>query len=158
MAMGVFAAAALSCAGGRSDRQSAADHTDSPAESDPELAGGDSDDEAPAPPIDAAVTLSEAAARAFLSDRFRRAGFRVRYDVRVRIEGAFDVTFDGYDPEHRVGFEYVAEVEANTDVVDGERAALAEAKGYRLFVIDAVDGAVLIAATEMFLSSVPSPE
>jgi hypothetical protein len=81
--------------------------------------------------------LTEAAARALLAERFRAAGFRVRYDVPVARDGAFALTVDGYDPARRVGFEYVAEAEAGADLDPDERAALARDHEQRILIIDA---------------------
>lgn len=150
----VLAGALWACGGSRNDGKPA-DQTAAPGEVESE---GESADvaraaEAP-PPIDASTAMSEAAARAVLSERFRRAGFRIRYDVRVRVDGQFDITFDGFDPDEQVGFEYVDEVERGTDLVDAERAALESSGDYRVFVIDAVDPAVLAASADMFLSTI----
>lgn len=109
----------------------------------------------PAPPaVDAGPLLSEAAARALLAERFRAAGHRVRYDVRVTVEGAFDVTLDGFDPDDRVGFEYIASGEVGTDVTAAERDALASGEGdLRILVLDASDAATVAAAAEAFLAA-----
>jgi hypothetical protein len=155
MASAVLVAALLACGGSRTDGKPA-DQAGPSAEGThaSEAAGDQVDDESPPPPIDASTAMSEAAARAFLSDRFRRAGFRIRYDVRVRVDGVFDITFDGFDPDKQVGFEYIDAIERDTDVLDAERSALESSTDYRVFVIDAVDPAVLTASAEMFLSMI----
>lgn len=102
--------------------------------------------------------LSEAAARALLAQRFRAAGFRVRYDVPVAREGAFALTVDGYDPVRRVGFEYVATAERDTDLDASERAALAHERSPRILIVDAADAASLDAAASRFLDAAGAPE
>jgi hypothetical protein len=102
--------------------------------------------------------LSEAAARALLSERFRAAGFRVRYDVLVTRDGAFALTVDGYDPAHRVGFEYVATAERDTDLDAAERAALAREREQRILIVDAADSADLEAEAARFLDEASAPE
>ncbi len=102
--------------------------------------------------------LSEAAARALLSERFRAAGFRVRYDVPVARDGAFALTVDGYDPAHRVGFEYVATAERDTDLDAAERAALAREREQRILIVDAADSAGLEAEATRFLDAARLPE
>lgn len=107
---------------------------------------------------DDGTRLSEAAARALLSERFRAAGFRVRYDVPVARDGAFALTVDGYDPAHRVGFEYVATAERDTDLDAAERAALAREREQRILVIDAADAASLEAEAARFLGAARGPD
>jgi hypothetical protein len=51
----------------------------------------------------AAPPLTEAEARAVLSQQFRARGLRIRQDVMVN-----GVAIDGYDPDRQIGFEYVA--------------------------------------------------
>src|SRR5690606_24942171 len=86
----------------------------------------------------ARAPMTEAAARSLLAERFRAAGFRVRYDVLVDRAGLYAVTLDGYDPEAEVGFEYIAEEERDTDIIAGERAALARDGARRVLVLDAM--------------------
>jgi len=93
--------------------------------------------------------LSETEARAMLSERFRRAGLRVRQDVRVRGE-SYDVTLDGYDPDRDIGFEYIAVSERGTDLDDAERAALASK---RILILDASSEQTVSAAADAFLAS-----
>lgn len=104
-----------------------------------------------APSIDATPPISEAAARALLADRFRAAGFRIRFDVRVDVGDG--VTLDGFDPEREVGYEYVAVEERGTDLSDAERAQLAS---WRVLVIDAADEATVAAAADTFLDQLPA--
>jgi hypothetical protein len=105
--------------------------------------------------------LTEAAARALLAERFRAAGFRVRYDVQVAREGAFALTVDGYDPARRVGFEYVAEAEAGADLDPDERTALARDHEQRILIIDAAGAAgaadEVRGLAERFLQALDTP-
>lgn len=107
--------------------------------------------------------LSEAAARLLLTERFRAAGLRVRFDVPVVSEvvdaegGAFELSVDGYDPQARIGFEYVAASEADTDLSAAERAALAQDSEHRILVIDEVaeaQRAAFLAEVDKFLAAV----
>ncbi len=111
---------------------------------------------------EASPALSEAAARAVLSERFRAAGYRVRYDVPLARPGEFAFTADGYDPDRRVGFEYVAASERDTELSRTERAALAAddseggGDGVSVLVVDAapgLDSAALAAAADAFLAA-----
>jgi hypothetical protein len=101
--------------------------------------------------------LTEAAARALLAERFRAAGFRVRYDVQVARDGAFALTVDGYDPARRVGFEYVAEAESDADLDPGEHTALARDREQRILIIDAASDAEITALAERFLQALETP-
>jgi hypothetical protein len=107
---------------------------------------------AAAPALPAGPVLSEAEARAILAERFRAAGFRVRYDVPIARPGAFELTVDGYDPERGIGFEYVAVDERGTDLDDSERAALARDREHRILIVDATDAAGLDALVSAFLA------
>jgi hypothetical protein len=53
------------------------------------------------------AAISEAHARRLVTDRLRRAGLRVLFDVEVELGGR-KLTLDGYDPNRRIGFEYTA--------------------------------------------------
>lgn len=86
---------------------------------------------APGPPA------SEAVARTLLAETFRRAGFRIRYDVILRQPERFEFTVDGYDPALRVGYEYIAVSERDTDLTRAERVALAADDNYRILIVDA---------------------
>jgi len=81
--------------------------------------------------------MSESSARSALAARFRAAGFRILYDVSVSVPGA-ELTVDGYDPAKKVGFEYVAREEINTDLTSSERGALAGHSQHRLLIVDAM--------------------
>ncbi len=84
-----------------------------------------------------------------IAARFRRAGFRVRYDVRLERDGV-DVTLDGFDVRRGVGFEYLAAAEANLDLSQQERTALSRQFRYVL-VVDAGPMAAVLARVDAFL-------
>lgn len=109
------------------------------------------------PAGDEGSQLSEEAARTLLAERFRAAGFRVRYDVAIARTGAFALTVDGYDPVHRVGFEYVATAERDTDLDAAERAALARERSERILIVDAAGADGLDAAVTRFLDTARTP-
>ncbi len=92
----------------------------------------------------------EVTARQILANRFRSAGFRILHDVPLAT-GSVDVTLDGYDPAHKVGFEYVATEERNTDLTRAEKTALAGQAEYKLLLLDATDAAAIGLAAERFL-------
>jgi hypothetical protein len=117
-----------------------------PARADTPLPHGEAS--APAgPPLD------EVTARVLLSDRFRRAGYRIRHDVRLVVEGHVEVTLDGFDPERRVGFEYVSPEEVGVAFADAEIAALRRAPELRVLVIEPTDEAGLAAQADAFLAA-----
>lgn len=99
---------------------------------------------------------SEMVARALLAEQFRRAGYRVRYDVTVGEPGRFEFTVDGYDPEARVGYEYIALEERETDLVESELRALANESDYRILVLDAAAPEALTGLAEAFLDALPA--
>jgi hypothetical protein len=70
--------------------------------------------------------LGEVEARMLLAERFRRAGLRVLYDIAIDHADS-QLTLDGYDPDRRIGFEYIAADERGADLVDRERAQLSGA-------------------------------
>lgn len=136
--------AALGCSSGREARnapqgasaRSVADVDTEPVEQTADLG----------PPV------SEAEARVILGEYFRNAGYRVRYDVHVAREGQFELTVDGYDPEARVGFEYIAPAERNTDVTADERTRLARDTTHRILILDAMARPVLEQRAGAFLA------
>ncbi len=81
---------------------------------------------------------------------FREAGWRIVNDAPWR-EGAIEVTLDGYDPEHDLGYEYVAERERNTELSSSEQGRLRQHA--RILVLDACSGEELRAQAERFLQS-----
>lgn len=88
-------------------------------------------------PLEAEPFASEFEARAVLAERFRQAGFRIRYDVTLVIDGDIEVTVDGYDPASKIGFEYVAADERETDLSAAERSALEGRAEHRILIVDA---------------------
>ncbi|WP_428261885.1 hypothetical protein [Haliangium sp.] len=124
-----------------------------PATVAPSRRAADADARVPAPP----PPLSEAAARALLAERFRRTGLRIRADVPIERAGAYRLTVDGYDPDRRVGFEYIAEVERGVELEPSERAALAADASVRVLIVEATDAAGVEAAAERFLTEL-APE
>lgn len=147
----VALALAPACARGRDGRHApaAAEHV-APDDRDDARDAGTLASRAPA---GEGSQLSEEAARALLAQRFRAAGFRVRYDVAIARAGAFALTVDGYDPVHRVGFEYVATAERDTDLNAAERTALAHERSERILIVDAAGAAGLDAAVTRFLDT-----
>ena len=95
---------------------------------------------------------SEVEAREVLRRHFREAGLRVISDVRLHGDG-YDITVDGYDPDRKIGFEYVASDEVNTDVAAGEREALA-ASDNRVLLVDATSAAALTMLARAFLGRI----
>ena len=80
------------------------------------------------PPTSAAsgmVTLSgnrlpEGLARELITRRFAQAGYNIRPDYQFH-HGNTLVTLDGFDPDHRIGFQYISH--ADQDVVTDHDAA-----------------------------------
>lgn len=103
---------------------------------------------AEAPAIDAGQPIDEAHARAILAERFRAAGLRIRYDVVVTGNG-FQVTADGYDPERRLGFEYLDPSEAGTDLTLREAGWVG--RDGRLLVVEPGPAEHVAGAADRFL-------
>lgn len=97
---------------------------------------------------------SEVVARAILAERFRGAGLRVRYDVAIGRPGQFQFTADGYDPRSRVGYEYVAAAERDTDLAAAERLVLEGDPEYRILIIDAAPVSSIEEQAARFLAEV----
>lgn len=112
-------------------------------------AGNEPSSAPPGPPV------TEAVARALLARRFRAAGWRIRSDVRVTDPGDpdFAVTVDGYDPESRIGFEYIDPSETGSDLSATERAALASNSTHRILIIDPAGSERVIELADQFLQS-----
>ena len=51
--------------------------------------------------------IGETEARAILADAFRRAGYRILYDVEFANAERL-LAIDGFDPRKKVGYEYIA--------------------------------------------------
>jgi hypothetical protein len=86
---------------------------------------------APPPP-----PLTEVTARELLAGALRERGLRILQDVRIQGPG-YDVTLDGWDPARKIGFEYIAPEEVDTDVDDPERGALAADPAIQVLILDA---------------------
>lgn len=136
-------ATALSACSGAAPRPDPAPERAPPADVTPRAA---------APGRDAGPPLTEAEARAILFDAFRRAGYRIRHDVRVREDG-LDVTLDGLDPERGVGYEYIAVEERGTDISDQERRLLREHYP-RVLILDAAPEPELEERIRAFLAGI----
>jgi hypothetical protein len=100
-------------------------------------------------PIDAGPAIDEVHARAQLGAVFRAAGLRLRYDVRV-VGAGYEFTADGYDPERRIGFEYIAPAEIGTDISGDEPARLAADDRVRILLIGPADARTVAAAADAF--------
>src|SRR5690606_11448149 len=96
---------------------------------------------------------SEVEARGVLAARFRGAGLRILADVRVELPGGGEVTLDGFDPDRRIGFEYVAAGEADTDLSASERESLEAGIAGRVLVVDAAPAAVVDERAAAFVAT-----
>lgn len=96
-------------------------------------------------------TLDEASARRLLAARFRAAGLRVLEDVSLDTDGV-SLVVDGFDPERRVGYEYVASEERDLELEAGERRRLSAQPGLRILVLDAADAGAVEQAADRFLA------
>ncbi|MCG8422727.1 MAG: hypothetical protein MJE77_32840 [Proteobacteria bacterium] len=148
----ITALCVIACSGGR-ERPSVPNPGAMAGPPDPGQSGAKPSESSHGPPA------SEAVARTILARRFRASGFRILHDVRVRSDGdrAFDLTVDGYDPDARVGYEYIAPIEVGSDVGDGERRALHSDETYRILIVDPVPQARLIELADKFLHRVAAP-
>jgi hypothetical protein len=108
--------------------------------------------------------MQETAACAVLKARFEAAGFHIVENQMFEEEG-IRFEMDGFDPDRRVGYEYVTEEAGDGwDVDEAVIAALAKrkAKG-ELFVLvigeaDAPDAKALAAKADAFLAELPKPK
>lgn len=107
--------------------------------------------------IDAGAPLDEVTARLLLAERFRAAGLRVRYDVRLTGAG-YDLTVDGFDPERRIGFEYIAPSELHTDLDRAEPDHVAADDTMQILIIGPADEPTVMAAVDAFLTHVAPPD
>lgn len=113
---------------------------------DPAARGEGVADAAPeAPPI------SEIEARVLLAAMFRDAGYRILYD-RTLVLGGARVAVDGYDPQRRVGFEYIAAPEVG--VWSGEVGP----DEPRILVVGPAPRRRVSEAARAFLAALPAPE
>ena len=106
--------------------------------------------------------MQESDACAVLKARFEEAGFNI-VEHRMFDEEGIRFEMDGFDPDRRVGYEYVtAEAGDGWDVDAGVIAALAERRERgELFVLvvdeaDARDEATLREKADAFLAEVPA--
>ena len=144
--------AALACTGSRERRVLGTSATDTAAPTAEMSANQAPDTTAGAP---SAPPATETVARALLFDAFRAAGYRIRFDVAVRAPG-FSFTVDGYDPASRVGYEYIAADERDTDLSSAEQTALAAAGEYRILILEAAAPEALAEPIRLFLASLPA--
>jgi hypothetical protein len=105
-----------------------------------------------AEPVDRGPPLDEGPARRLVAGRFRDAGLRVVEDVQLTAPVV--ITLDGFDPERRVGFEYVAPEEAR-DLAEVDRAALERSTDPRVLVLPACGADRCAEAADAFLSRLP---
>ncbi len=96
--------------------------------------------------------LDEGPARRLVAGRFRDAGLRILEDVPLSAPVA--ITLDGFDPERRVGYEYVAPEEAR-DLAEVDRAALRRGTDPRVLVLTACGPSRCAAEIEAFLARLP---
>ena len=108
--------------------------------------------------------MQEAAACAFLKARFEAAGFSIVENQTYEDDGIrFEI--DGFDPDRRVGYEYVtSEAGDGWDVDDSVIAALAQRRANgTLYVLvvdeaEAPDEAALAERADAFLADLPEPK
>lgn len=62
--------------------------------------------------------LSEAEGRAVLRELFREAGFKIVEDYPFK-EGEVEVSLDGYDPDARVGYEFLTRASGDYEDFSG---------------------------------------
>ncbi len=106
---------------------------------------------APVPP----PPLAEVAARSLLAGALREGGLRILQDVRVQGTG-YDVTLDGWDPARRIGFEYIAAEEVDTDLDAAERTALAADKTLTVLILDAAAEGAIQPKLDGFIAALPA--
>ena len=109
----------------------------------------------PALPLDAAVGISEVQARRELDALFRDAGFRILNDEPLP-NSHIEVVLDGYDPERRVGYEYIDEREAALSLGRAEQEGAAS--DHRLLIIDACSLDELRRVASLFLATATAPD
>lgn len=102
------------------------------------------------PPADAGVGISEVQARRELDALFRDAGFRILNDELLP-DSPIEVVLDGYDPEQRIGYEYIDASEAAQSLARSEQE---KASGdVRVLVLDACSLDELRRTASSFLSA-----
>lgn len=125
-----------------------------PAEPRPAAAAGAAPRAGAARATDSMPPLDEGPARRLLAGRFRDAGLRVVEDVALAAPVA--ITLDGFDPERRIGFEYVAPEEAR-DLAANDRAALERSTDPHVLVVTACGPERCAAQADAFLAALPPP-
>ena len=108
--------------------------------------------------------MEERKACAVLKARFERAGFHIE-ENRAFDEDGVQFEIDGFDPERRVGYEYITEEAGDGWDVDGVVIAALDAKrkagDLHVLVVDerdAPDDASLSEAIDVFLDGLPKPK
>jgi len=108
--------------------------------------------------------MDERKACSLLKARFEQGGFHIE-ENRAFDEAGVQFEIDGYDPERRVGYEYITEEAGDGWDVDGAVIAALDAKrkAGELHVLvvderDAPDDASLSEAIDAFLEGLPKPK
>lgn len=108
--------------------------------------------------------MEERKACSLLKARFEQAGFHIE-ENRAFDEGGVQFEIDGFDPERRVGYEYITEEAGDGWDVDGAVIAALDAKrkagDLHVLVVDerdAPDDASLSEAIDTFLDGLPKPK
>jgi len=108
--------------------------------------------------------MEERKACSLLKARFEQAGFHIE-ENRAFDEAGVQFEIDGFDPERRVGYEYITEEAGDGWDVDGAVVAALDAKrkagDLHVLVVDerdAPDDASLSEAIDEFLEGLPKPK
>ena len=104
--------------------------------------------------------MDERNACALLKQRFEAAGFKIEENRPFEEEGiAFEI--DGFDPEARVGYEYISAEAGDSWDVDGDVQAALEARRKKgevhILFVDEADAAELGARADAFLAALKKP-
>ena len=83
---------------------------------------------------------------------FRDAGFRILNDEPLE-ESHIEVVLDGYDPEKKVGYEYISASEARESISESEADELA--RHWSLLILRSCSLAHLRRGASEFLARVP---
>lgn len=98
------------------------------------------------------TVASEIRARDILFTAFRDAGMVPIDDFLLEAPG-LNVTLDGYDPERKLGFEYVAVDEELTDITATELKLLKRYSDARILVVAATQESEIIEQAQAFLAN-----
>ena len=108
------------------------------------------------------ASLSESEGVRLLREEFVRAGLSIREGAPLEVEGTL-LSLDGYDPDRRVGFEFVTQEAGDRksfgeDTVAALDRKMERGEAYLLLVdeLDFADGAELAAAARRFLAELRS--